>query len=311
GRGAGRGAERARAVLGAVVGPRVLELVRRDAAAARGDPREPRRVEVRRADQLHLAGRSQVVEPVHRFHVARHAIVPPVELYEVQALLAQARQRRVDDLLHVPALEPRQRFEIGHELGRDAQPARVLGMAAANLADQLLHADVVIRAVEEGNAGLDEAARGVERRLARVGRAVPLGELPVALGDARDNEPRSQCHELERHGCRPMLPCPTMTGRPLRPPRIELAPRLDIPRVLTGLWQIARMERDGKPLDPDAAAFALGEYAEAGFDAFDMADHYGSAEILVGRYLATAGPGRATAFTKWCPLPGPMTSQVV
>ena len=81
--------------------------------------------------------------------------------------------------------------------------------------------------------------------------------------------------------------------------------------MLTGLWQVADMERDGKPLDPDAAGLALGEYADAGFDAFDMADHYGSAEILVGRYLAEAAPGRATAFTKWCPLPGPMTPEVV
>jgi aryl-alcohol dehydrogenase-like predicted oxidoreductase/enamine deaminase RidA (YjgF/YER057c/UK114 family) len=102
-----------------------------------------------------------------------------------------------------------------------------------------------------------------------------------------------------------------MVGRSLRPPRVELGRGLEIPRVLTGLWQVADMERDGKPLDPDAAAFALGEYADAGFDAFDMADHYGSAELLVGRYLATAGAGRATAFTKWCPVPGPMTPEVV
>ena len=102
-----------------------------------------------------------------------------------------------------------------------------------------------------------------------------------------------------------------MADRPLRPPRIELGPGLEVPRVLTGLWQVADMERDGTPLDLDAAGLALGEYAGAGFDAFDMADHYGSAEILVGRYLARARPGHATAFTKWCPLPGPMTPEVV
>ena len=102
-----------------------------------------------------------------------------------------------------------------------------------------------------------------------------------------------------------------MAGQPLRPPRIELAPGLVVPRVITGLWQVADMERDGRPLDPDAAARALSEYANAGFDAFDMADHYGSAEVLVGRYLARAGQGHATAFTKWCPLPGPMTPEVV
>lgn len=102
-----------------------------------------------------------------------------------------------------------------------------------------------------------------------------------------------------------------MPDRPLRPPRIALAPGLEVPRVLTGLWQVADMERDGTPLDPNATALALGEYADAGFDAFDMADHYGSAEVLVGRYLGRAGHGQAKAFTKWCPLPGPMTPEVV
>jgi aryl-alcohol dehydrogenase-like predicted oxidoreductase/enamine deaminase RidA (YjgF/YER057c/UK114 family) len=102
-----------------------------------------------------------------------------------------------------------------------------------------------------------------------------------------------------------------MADRPLRPPRIELGAGLEVPRVLTGLWQVADMERDGRPLDPDAAGQALGEYVDAGFDGFDMADHYGSAEVLVGRYLARARPGQATACTKWCPLPGPMTADVV
>src|SRR5262245_23818317 len=102
-----------------------------------------------------------------------------------------------------------------------------------------------------------------------------------------------------------------MAGRPRRPPRIALAPGLEVPQVITGLWQVADMERDGTLLDADAAGKALGEYADAGFDAFDMADHYGRAEILVGRYLAGARPGHATAFTKWCPLPGPMTPDIV
>jgi aryl-alcohol dehydrogenase-like predicted oxidoreductase/enamine deaminase RidA (YjgF/YER057c/UK114 family) len=31
----------------------------------------------------------------------------------------------------------------------------------------------------------------------------------------------------------------------------------------------------------------------------------------MGRYLARVGDGRATAFTKWCPLPGPMTPEIV
>lgn len=73
------------------------------------------------------------------------------------------------------------------------------------------------------------------------------------------------------------------------------------------------MERDGSTLDPDRAAESLAEYAAAGFDAFDMADHYGSAEVIVGRLLAgrRASIGEVHALTKWCPSPGPMTAEVV
>ncbi len=95
------------------------------------------------------------------------------------------------------------------------------------------------------------------------------------------------------------------------PPTVEraaLAPDLSISRVLTGLWQIADMERDGRALEPDSTARALRPYADAGFTAFDMADHYGSAEIVASRLRA--GPGEAPPvqlFTKWVPKPGPLT----
>jgi aryl-alcohol dehydrogenase-like predicted oxidoreductase/enamine deaminase RidA (YjgF/YER057c/UK114 family) len=101
---------------------------------------------------------------------------------------------------------------------------------------------------------------------------------------------------------------------PIRPDRTLLAPGLEISRVVTGLWQVADMERDGRLLDRDAAAAAMADYAGAGFDSFDMADHYGSAELITGRFLGlqagTGGP-RPAAFTKWCPVPGPMNAEVV
>jgi aryl-alcohol dehydrogenase-like predicted oxidoreductase/enamine deaminase RidA (YjgF/YER057c/UK114 family) len=93
--------------------------------------------------------------------------------------------------------------------------------------------------------------------------------------------------------------------------RVDLAPGLNICRVVTGLWQVADMERDGRTLDPDRSAQELSAYAAAGFDSFDMADHYGSAEIIAGRYLAAAQNAAARAFTKWCPPPGPMTRDIV
>ena len=50
-----------------------------------------------------------------------------------------------------------------------------------------------------------------------------------------------------------------------------------------------------------------------GFDTFDMADHYGSAELIAGRLLARYPGGRhgRSRFTKWCPEPGPMTADMV
>ena len=98
------------------------------------------------------------------------------------------------------------------------------------------------------------------------------------------------------------------------PDRIELAPGLEISRVVTGLWQVADMERGGKALDLDRAAAALGDYAAAGFDTFDMADHYGSAEDIAGRFNQGVAHGRfkpGAVFTKWCPTPGEMTRDVV
>jgi aryl-alcohol dehydrogenase-like predicted oxidoreductase/enamine deaminase RidA (YjgF/YER057c/UK114 family) len=86
--------------------------------------------------------------------------------------------------------------------------------------------------------------------------------------------------------------------------RVALAPDLSISRVLTGLWQIADMERDGRTLDPDAAARALRPYVDAGFTSFDMADHYGSAEIVASRL---GGPPSVQRLTKWVPKPGPIT----
>ncbi|MGA1317841.1 MAG: aldo/keto reductase [Rubrivivax sp.] len=98
---------------------------------------------------------------------------------------------------------------------------------------------------------------------------------------------------------------------PLTPDRITLPAGLEIPRLVTGLWQVADMERSGTPLDTAHAAQALADYAAAGFDAFDMADHYGSAELITGHFLAHHARPGARAFTKWCPEPGAMTSDVV
>ena len=93
---------------------------------------------------------------------------------------------------------------------------------------------------------------------------------------------------------------------------IELAPGLKISRVLTGLWQIADLERDGKTLDPHAMAPHMAAYVNAGLTTFDMADHYGSAEVIAGTYRQEGTAGNKTQMlTKWVPEPGKVDKQTV
>ena len=84
--------------------------------------------------------------------------------------------------------------------------------------------------------------------------------------------------------------------------RTRLAPGLEISRVLTGLWQVADQERDGATLATERAARALEPGVAAGFTTFDVADHYGSAEVIAGA-LRKRRPG-IQILTKWVPEPG-------
>jgi aryl-alcohol dehydrogenase-like predicted oxidoreductase/enamine deaminase RidA (YjgF/YER057c/UK114 family) len=86
--------------------------------------------------------------------------------------------------------------------------------------------------------------------------------------------------------------------------RATLAPHLTVSRVLTGLWQIADMERGGRAIDAERAAGALTAYVDAGFTSFDMADHYGSAELVAGQLRARVAR-EVQLLTKWVPKPGP------
>ena len=94
--------------------------------------------------------------------------------------------------------------------------------------------------------------------------------------------------------------------------RLELAPGFAISRVSTGLWQIADMERDGDALDPELTSAAMAPYLEAGFTTFDMADHYGSAEVIAGRFQRRHPRGaEAQLLTTWGPEPGSITLEDV
>ena len=91
--------------------------------------------------------------------------------------------------------------------------------------------------------------------------------------------------------------------------RALLAPDLEISRIVTGLWQVADQERGGRHLDRAAASRAMDRYADAGLTTFDMADHYGSAEVIAGILAARRDDVRF--LTKWVPEPGPASAEKV
>ena len=91
----------------------------------------------------------------------------------------------------------------------------------------------------------------------------------------------------------------------------SLTPNLSITRAITGLWQIADMEKDGRTLDPVATAQCMEPYANAGLTTFDMADHYGSAEIIAGTFKKSSDNKNIRLLTKWVPKPGPVTREDV
>lgn len=89
--------------------------------------------------------------------------------------------------------------------------------------------------------------------------------------------------------------------------RYELAPGLNITRVLGGMWQVAGGH--GR-IDPMAAVEEMKRYHAAGFTTWDLADIYGPAEEFIGEFrskLAAEEKERVQALTKWVPDPQRIT----
>lgn len=91
---------------------------------------------------------------------------------------------------------------------------------------------------------------------------------------------------------------------------------LDNNPIITGLWQVADLERQGTELELEQAANELLDYANDGFNCFDMADHYGSAELIAGKACASLSGSHQDAkpmhlLTKWCPHPDQCTEDAV
>lgn len=93
-----------------------------------------------------------------------------------------------------------------------------------------------------------------------------------------------------------------------------LAPDLKICRILNGMWQVSGAHGH---IDPDLAVDSMVSYHDLGFTSWDMADIYGPAESIFGKFRRKIAArndddlSQITALTKFVPNPGPMTRQVV
>ena len=83
-----------------------------------------------------------------------------------------------------------------------------------------------------------------------------------------------------------------------RPERVLLGGSIEICRVINGLWQLAGGH--DQEVNLQGAAEVMDDMISCGFDTFDMADHYGDAELVVGRHNQMPS-SKSIAFTKWCP----------
>ncbi|KAI0745418.1 Aldo/keto reductase [Earliella scabrosa] len=73
----------------------------------------------------------------------------------------------------------------------------------------------------------------------------------------------------------------------------------ELPRLFNGLWQLSSNSWGSAPAAKIRRDMAT--CAENGFTAFDMADHYGPAEILFGEFRQKwPEPGEIFGATKWC-----------
>ncbi|PWY83632.1 hypothetical protein BO70DRAFT_428888 [Aspergillus heteromorphus CBS 117.55] len=74
------------------------------------------------------------------------------------------------------------------------------------------------------------------------------------------------------------------------PPPVSETFQLDggpkLPRILTGLWQLSSPAWGTASRPKIVEQFS--KYVGSGFTAFDMADHYGDAEIIFGKYRSSS-----------------------
>ncbi|KPI36253.1 uncharacterized protein AB675_7366 [Cyphellophora attinorum] len=81
--------------------------------------------------------------------------------------------------------------------------------------------------------------------------------------------------------------------------RTVIGGSLEIARMVSGLWQ--RAEGHSERSDTATAVEVMDNVVHRGLDTFDMADHYGDAELVVGEHNVSRPNSTKIAFTKWCP----------
>lgn len=97
--------------------------------------------------------------------------------------------------------------------------------------------------------------------------------------------------------------------------RLQFTPDLNICRILNGMWQVSGAH--GR-IEPAKAVQSMFEYLDAGYTTWDLADHYGPAEDLIGEFRRQLADKRGEAalkqiqvFTKWVPRPGRISRKLV
>ncbi len=97
--------------------------------------------------------------------------------------------------------------------------------------------------------------------------------------------------------------------------RLQFTPDLQMCRLLNGMWQVSGYH--GK-INPSVAIASMFQYLDAGYTTWDLADHYGPAEDLIGQFRRQLEAERGLAalqnlqaFTKWVPRPMPMQRHTV
>lgn len=97
--------------------------------------------------------------------------------------------------------------------------------------------------------------------------------------------------------------------------QFQLTADISLVRILNGMWQVSGGHG---VIDPQRALQTMRDYHADGLTTWDLADHYGPAEDLIGTFRdhlrTTQGEAALEpmlAFTKWVPRPGNMTRPIV